>query len=221
VTRVVLLSLLFCLKAAQGQAVANWTANGPPCGTRGELLKKSHMELGLRVATANPYLAEQFRRAMDSWARILDLDWHADNTANCSIQLIDGERGLFRPASIVARAQLPDRLDFQGSIAFNPRPELSEAELYRISVHEIGHMLGLKHSSNAMSVMYGLDLEGLEWLYPADLKELAKHHKLRITALDKPVAVGAIQETSRSASARTAHGPALQIRMRNGDTSPR
>ena len=64
-------------------------------------------------------------------------------------------------------------------------------------------MLGLHHSSNAMSVMYGLDLEGLEWLYPADLAELAKHHKLRITELDKPVAVGATQsaETSRSGSA--------------------
>lgn len=38
-----------------------------------------------------------------------------------------------------------------------------------------------------MSVMYGLDLEGLEWLEPADLAALATHHKLRIATLDKPV----------------------------------
>jgi hypothetical protein len=145
------------------------------------------MDLGLRLATANPILGEQFRRAMDSWARILDLDWHEDDTQNCSIQLVDGDRELFQPAYIAARSQLPDWLDFQGWIAFNPAQRLSETELYRISVHEIGHMLGLQHSSNAMSVMYGLNLDGLDWLDSSDLAALATHHKLRITTLDKPV----------------------------------
>jgi hypothetical protein len=124
---------------------------------------------------------------MDSWARILDLDWHEDDTQNCSIQLVDGDRELFQPAYIAARSQLPDWLDFQGWIAFNPAQRLSETELYRISVHEIGHMLGLQHSSNAMSVMYGLNLDGLDWLDSSDLAALATHHKLRITTLDKPV----------------------------------
>src|ERR1700689_667672 len=126
------------------------------------------MDLGVRVATANPFLAEQFRRAMDSWGSILDLDWHEDDTQNCSIQLIDGERELFEPAAqlMAARSQLPDRPDFQGWIAFNPAQMLSETEFYRISVHEIGHLLGLQHSSNAMSVMYGFNLDGLERLDP-------------------------------------------------------
>lgn len=191
--RSIFVSLLLCFGLAEAQPPANWTSNGPPCRARGELLKKGHMDLGVRVATANPYLAEQFRRAMDSWSRVLDLDWHEENTENCSMQLIDGGPELFRPAAVVARAQLPDRLRFQGSIAFNPGPDLGATDLYRISVHEIGHMFGLQHSSNAMSVMYGLDLEGQEWLYPADLADLAKHHKLRITILDKPVALGASQ----------------------------
>ena len=145
------------------------------------------MELGLRVATANPNLAEQFRRALDSWARILDLEWHEDNSQNCSIQLIDGEPKLFRPASVVARAQLPDRPDFQGSIAFNPSPELSETDLYRISVHEIGHMLGLRHSTNIKSLMYGFDLDDSESLDLADLASLAGRHKLRIASLTQPI----------------------------------
>jgi hypothetical protein len=187
--RLIALWLLLCLSVAGGETSANWSANYPPCNRHSELLKQGHMDLGVRVATANLFLAEKFRRAMDAWARILDLDWHEDNTQNCSIQVLDGARDLFQPNPqlIVARAQLPDRLDFQGWIAFNPALSLDETELYRISVHEIGHMLGLQHSSNVRSVMYGLDLEGLEWLDPTDLAALAAHHKLRIATLDKPV----------------------------------
>jgi len=185
--RLIPLCLVVCFGVAQGAAPANWRANYAPCNRHSELLKQGHMELGVRVATANPLLAEQFRRAMDSWARILDLDWHEDDTQNCSIQLVDGERELFRPKYIVARSQLPDRLDFQGWIAFNPAQTVSETELYQISAHEIGHLLGLQHSSNAMSVMYGFDLDGLDWLEPTDLAALATHHKLRIATLDKPV----------------------------------
>ena len=149
------------------------------------------MDLGVRLATTNPILAEQFRRAMDSWAKILDLDWHEDDTQSCSIQLFDGDHELFQPAVIAARSQLPDRDDFQGWIAFNPAQTLDESDYYRISVHEIGHMLGLQHNSNATSVMYFLDLDGAECLDPTDLAALAKHHKLRIATLDKAVAISA------------------------------
>ena len=185
--RLILLSLLGCVSEAVGETPANWSSNYPPCNRHAELLRQGHMDLGVRVATANRSLAEQFRRAMNSWASILDLEWHEDDSRNCSIQLVDGERELFQPAAIAARSHLPDRLDFQGWIAFNPALTLSKIELYRIAVHEIGHMLGLQHSSNAMSVMYGFDVEGLEWLDPADLAALATHHKLRIATLDKPV----------------------------------
>jgi hypothetical protein len=185
--RLIPVLLLVCFGLAEAKTPTNWSANYPPCNRHTELLKQGHMDLGVRVATANPSLAEQFRRAMDSWARILDLDWHEDDTQNCSMQLVDGERKLFQPTAIVARSQLPDRLNFQGWIAFNPAQTLSETDLYRISVHEIGHMLGLQHSFNSMSVMYGLDLDGVEWLEPSDLAALAAHHKLRIASLDKPI----------------------------------
>jgi hypothetical protein len=189
--RLVLLWLLVSFSVAEAEDPPNWSADGPPCNRHSELLKHGHMDLGVRVATSNPVLAEQFRRAMDSWARILDLDWHEDDTQNCSIQVADGNRRLFQPAEVVARSQLPDRLNFQGWIAFNNAQTLGESDLYRISVHEIGHMLGLQHSSSAKSVMYFLDLEGPEWLDPADLAALASHHKLRIVTLDKAVSIGA------------------------------
>jgi hypothetical protein len=179
--------LLVCVLVAEGETPANWAANYPPCNRHSELLKQGHMDLGVRMATANLVLAAQFRRAMDSWAGILDLEWHEDDTQNCSILLMDGPRELFQPVYMVARSQLPDRLDFQGWIAFNPSQVLSGTDLYRISVHEIGHVLGLQHSFSATSVMYGLDLDGLPSLDPADLAALAKRHKLRVTAYDKPI----------------------------------
>ena len=179
--------LLVAIGAAQAESPANWSANRPPCNQHSELLKRGHMDLGVRVATTNPLLAEQFRRAMDSWAGILDLDWHEDDTQSCSILLLDGARELFQPVYVAARSQLPDRLNFQGCIAFNPAQTLSAGELYRISVHEIGHILGLQHSVSATSVMYGFDLEGPEWIDLTDLAVLAAHHKLRIATFDQPV----------------------------------
>jgi hypothetical protein len=147
------------------------------------------MDLGVRLATQNPSLAEQFRRAMDTWAMILDLDWHEDETENCSIELLDGKSELFEsaPELMVARSQFPDRLGFQGWIAFNPARTLNENELYWISLHEIGHMLGLQHSANVSSLMYGFSVDSPEWLDTADLAALAGHHKLRLAELDKPV----------------------------------
>jgi hypothetical protein len=185
--RPMLLGFLVCACVAKGDTDSNWTSNYPPCNRHSELTRTGHLDVGVRVATINPSLAKAFRRAMDFWANILDLDWHEDDTENCSIQLVDGERELFESPTIAARAHMPSRLHFQGWIAFNPARKLSESELYRIAAHEIGHILGLQHSSNAMSVMYGFDVEGLEWLDPTDLAALAIHHKLRIATLDKPV----------------------------------
>jgi len=185
--RFILLLLVVCSSLAHAGSPANWSANYPPCNRHSELLSQEHMDLGVRLATTNPVLARAFRLAMDTWASVLDLDWHEDDTQNCSIQLVDGERQLFQPAAIAARSQLPDRLNFDGWIAFNPGRTLSPKELYQISLHEIGHVLGLPHSSNAMSVMYSYNLEGQEWLDVTDLTALAAHHKLRIAPADKPI----------------------------------
>ncbi len=171
--------LLVCLGALHAGTPPNWTGNYSPCNQHSDLMARGHVDLGVRMSTANPVLAKQFRRAMDFWSSILDLSWHEDDSQNCALQLIDGEKALFEPQAMAARAQLPDRPDFQGWVAFNPRKELSETELYRISVHEIGHLLGLPHSANANSVMYAFDLDGQNWLDASDLEALSAHHKLR------------------------------------------
>ena len=150
-----------------------------PCKDSAELLKKGHMNLGVRIATANPILRERFKQAVDTWATILDFAWHEDDTRNCSIAVIDGEPDLFQPSSVVARAQMPDRADFRGLIAFNPGQTLSDNELLRVSMHELGHLFGLHHNASANSLMYEMDLEGPGWLEAPDLDALAKNHRLR------------------------------------------
>jgi hypothetical protein len=186
--RFVCVGLLFA-GLAGAENLGNWRANYPPCKQHSELLKRGPMNLGVRLATANPVLAEGFRSAMAFWAQVLDLEWHEESTQNCSIEVIDGERDLFEPEpeNMAARSQFPDRRDFQGWIVFNPAIPLSKMESYRISVHEIGHMLGLRHSTNTKSLMYGFDLDDSQTLDPADLAFLADRHKLRLASLSQPV----------------------------------
>jgi hypothetical protein len=147
------------------------------------------MNLGVRITTANPVLAQQFKAALDFWATVLDLNWHQENSENCSIELIDGERDLFEPVpdNMVARSQFPDRQAFQGWIVFNPALSLTKTEFFRISVHEIGHMLGLRHNPNTQSLMYDFDLDCSQLLDATDLATLAAHHKLRVASLTQPV----------------------------------
>jgi hypothetical protein len=104
-------------------------------------------------------------------------------------ELSDGARDLFEPNpnNMVARSQFPDRRDFQGWIVFNPAVTLTPAESYRISVHEIGHMLGLKHNPNTRSLMYDLDLECSDELDATDFASLRAHHKLRVSAATETV----------------------------------
>jgi hypothetical protein len=116
------------------------------------------------------------------------MSWHEDQTSSCAIELVDGTPGIFHNA-MIARSQFTEWQDFQGWIAFDPRAPLTKAEMYLTSVHEIGHMLGLKHNSSPKSVMYYIDLEGPEVLDDRDVKELAIHHKLRVTPVDAPIAV--------------------------------
>ncbi|MEO8051228.1 MAG: matrixin family metalloprotease [Acidobacteriota bacterium] len=181
--------VLLCSGWATAESLGNWRANFPPCKQHSELLKQGPMNLGVRVATANPVLAEEFRAAMNFWAEILDLQWHEESTQNCSIEVVDGQRWLFapEPENMAARSQFPDRSDFEGWIAFNAAVPLNKMEFYRIAVHEIGHMLGLQHSLNVKSLMYGFDLDDSQSLDPADLAALASRHKLRIASLSQPI----------------------------------
>ena len=170
------------------QRTVNWQGDFPPCHQRFELLKRDPMNLGVKISTSNAVLAHQFREALDFWATVVDMNWHEDESDSCAMELVDGTPAILK-TSIVARSQFTEWDNFQGWIAFNPRAPLTNTELYLTAVHEIGHMLGLKHNPSMHSVMYYLDLEGTEVLDPTDLATLAMRHKLRVTSLSEPIAV--------------------------------
>lgn len=168
----------------------NWTGNFAPCDSHTELLKRDSMHLGVRFSTSNPTVAKEFKRAMDFWAQIIDMSWHEDRTSSCSLELVDGTPAILQHA-VVARAQFVEWQNFEGWIAFDPRAPLTKTEMYVTAVHEIGHMLGLRHNPNPNSVMYYIDLEGPEVLDSNDLTSLAAHHKLRLEMSRAPIPVNA------------------------------
>jgi len=189
-------AMMLCLMIAAGMRAGDqpgaWTGPYTPCDSHAEVLKREPMDLGVRFSTSNPTLKAEFARAMSFWASILDVDWHEEDSRACAIQAIDGDPGLFRPGE-VARAQFPGLPAYQGWIAFNPRVSLPANELFLTAVHELGHLLGLPHSSNASSVMYFLALDGPVFLDRADLAALATRHRLRAVAGVGDVPESAVQ----------------------------
>jgi len=168
--------------AGLGHAAAappNWTGEFAPCQRTPDLLSLDPVDLGVRISTSNNLLARQFLRAMDFWTGVVDLQWHPVDSRECSIQLVDGTPDLFDASGIAARSQFPDRPGFEGWIAFNPGSRLTADEMFRISVHEIGHLLGLPHNPSGSSVMFFLDLDRSPSLDSADLDALASRHRLR------------------------------------------
>jgi len=180
-TRAAILCLTVAVGICAGEHPGDWTGPYHACDEHAELSKTGHMSLGVRFATSKTGVATAFARAMSFWAQVLDMEWHTENGRECAIQVVDGHAGLFESAQS-ARAQFPTAQSFQGWIAFNPRMTLPADKLFTTAIHEIGHLLGLPHSTNPSSVMYFLQLDGPVCLDSADISALTARHKLRAEA---------------------------------------
>lgn len=156
----------------------NWAGPYPPCTGSSELLKYQGMDITVRIVTANPVLAAEFRSAMNFWSTVIDMRWHESRTMFCALELLDGDAHLFED-STVAKSQSSERAGFQGWIAFNPKAPLTRQELFFTAVHEIGHLLGLSHNPNTASVMYYTNRDDSNVLDAADILSLANRHKVR------------------------------------------
>jgi hypothetical protein len=175
------LGLILSATLTAAEPTISWSGDYAPCRANSSLLKREGIKLGVRFSTMNPVVAIEFAHALDFWAKVIDMEWHREDTTGCSIQVVDGYPHLFQPA-VAARAQLPGTASYQGWIAFNPKLRMPPDELFLTAVHELGHMLGLPHSSNPSSVMYFLNVDGAVFLDEADLALLSTHYRLRASA---------------------------------------
>ena len=149
------------------------------------------MSLGIRYDISDQIVIRQFHRAFDFWAKLLDADFHDEQSMSCAIAVVDAtDTVLLHSGTIVARAQLPDRMHFQGWIAVDPRASsyLADDEATATWIHEIGHLLGLKHNSSPRSIMFGLDVDGSSKLDSQDLRTIASEHALRPIAVSASIA---------------------------------
>lgn len=176
--RILALTLFCALCSLAAQPAGTSIAPLQACTNSSDLLKFDTMNVGVQFATSNSQLAIQFANAMDFWASIIDMQWHMERDSHCSIQLFDGQPKLFED-STVAKAHRADRSDSAAWIAFNPKAPLTSSELYLTAVHEIGHLLGLSHNPDGLSVMFYTNRPAATLLDETDLRALTRVHKLR------------------------------------------
>jgi len=184
VLAVIVASWLVCASqpanSERQQPQSNWTSPDAPCANFDNLRNPVRRDIGVKIDAAGPW-ADGFRRALRFWNTVLTANLHEEpDLSVCSIRIIDGNPGMFDQA-VAARSQMTDWAKFRGKIAVSSvaAKGMNSAEIYAAAVHEIGHMLGLKHNANVHSVMYFLDVEGSEVLDSRDISDLSRRHELR------------------------------------------
>jgi hypothetical protein len=172
------------ISPAQESSGSNWTSVDEACARYDNLRNRVLGNIGVRIDVNGP-CADGFRRAVRYWNTVLAANFYEDkNLGACSVRIINGGPDILNHA-MVARSQIIEWVNFQGKIAVDPgaAKEMNSAEIYGAAVHELGHMLGLKHNANIHSVMYFLDLDGTEGLDSKDVSDLRAHHQLRPAAI--------------------------------------
>ena len=176
---------LGCAQQANAQTPetrhSNWINTDAPCAKYDDLRKPVLGDIGVKIDASGPW-ADGFRRALSLWNTVLAANFHEETDLDaCAMRIINAGPGLLSN-SMVARSQLTEWDDFRGKIAVSPEAAsaLSSAEMYATAVHEIGHMLGLKHNASSQSVMYFFNVSGTEVLDQTDILDLSMRHKLRL-----------------------------------------
>ncbi len=158
----------------------NWTSADAPCAKYDDLRNPVLGDIGVRIDAAQPW-ADEFRRALRFWNTVLAANFHEEKSLNvCAVRIVDGGPAILKKLT-VARSQLTDRASFRGVIEVSPRAAkfMSSDEMFSTAVHELGHMLGLKHNPSSQSVMFYLNVDGEQVLDSNDISDLNVRHKLR------------------------------------------
>jgi Matrixin len=160
---------------------SNWISTDAACARYDDLRKPVLGDIGVKIDATGPW-ADGFRRALSLWNTVLAANFHEETDLDaCAIRIVNASPGLLSN-SMVARSQLTEWDDFRGKIAVRPDASntMSSGEIYGTAVHELGHMLGLKHNASSQSVMYFFNVDGTEVLDKTDILDLRVRHKLRV-----------------------------------------
>jgi Matrixin len=184
ISTLLLAGSLYCVSPAYGRTHermdSNWASADTPCAKHDDLRASVLGNIGVKIDVADEW-ADGFRRALSFWNMVLAAHFYEEpNLDFCTIRIIYGGPDILNRA-FVARSQVTDWVGFFGKIAVRKlaAQELSRGEIYGIAVHEIGHILGLKHSTSIHSVMFFLNVDGTEALDAKDILDLSRRHKVR------------------------------------------
>ena len=132
----------------------NWSTPDKPCANYNDLKKYALGDIGVKIDVSDPAWAAAFRRALVFWNKVLDVNFYEENNIKaCALRITDGPLVMFG-GGFTAFAQFADLDGFEAKIVVLPQVPLSPAGKFVNAVHEIGHILDLKHNPDPKSVMY-------------------------------------------------------------------
>ncbi len=132
----------------------NWSTSDKPCAHYNDLKKYDLGNIGVKIDVSDPAWAAAFRHALVFWNKILDVNFHEEKNINaCALRITDGPIVMFG-GGFTAFAQFADLDGFEAKIVVLPQVPLSPAGKFVNAVHEVGHIVDLRHNPDPKSVMY-------------------------------------------------------------------
>jgi Matrixin len=132
----------------------NWSTSDKPCAHYNDLKKYDLGDIGVKIDVSDPAWAAAFRRALVFWNKVLDVNFHEEKNINaCALRITDGPLVMFG-GGFTAFAQFADLDGFEAKIVVLPQVPLSPAGKFVNAVHEVGHIVDLRHNPDPKSVMY-------------------------------------------------------------------
>jgi len=132
----------------------NWSTPDKPCANYNDLKKYALGDIGVKIDVSDSAWAAAFRRALVFWNKVLDVNFYEEKNINaCALHITDGPPVMFG-GGFTAFAQFADLDGFEAKIVVLPQVPLSPAGKFVNAVHEIGHIVDLKHNPDPKSVMY-------------------------------------------------------------------
>ncbi|MEL6701418.1 MAG: matrixin family metalloprotease, partial [Pseudomonadota bacterium] len=123
------------------------------------------------------------REAFQAWEDVIDIDFvEVADSAATNVRLgwddMDGpfnvvgeasSRGSKTVETLFELSTSEIRFDTAENWATDKTPARDEIGLYQVALHEIGHVLGLDHTTDPNTIMYSSDISGLDGLTAGDI----------------------------------------------------